>query len=161
MISFKRNDRPNRWAVLALLGDLFGRKWTFSATLLGFSVASVLGGLAHSVTVLVGARALQGSVRGAYLSVMVAAAGMFSLLLFLTFYMQRDLEFSPLGATSNAAAVHGYTAACSWGVGAFALGLVTVLLILPGRTRPSPRPTGPAISEAAARTSAAVHPIAN
>ena len=33
---------------------------------------------------------------GAYLSVMVAAAGMFSVLLFLTFYMQRDLGFSPL-----------------------------------------------------------------
>ena len=42
------------------LGDLFGRKWTFIAGLIGFSVASALGGLAQSFGVLVGARALQG-----------------------------------------------------------------------------------------------------
>ena len=42
------------------LGDLFGRKWTFIAGLLGFSVASMLGGLAQSFGVLVAARALQG-----------------------------------------------------------------------------------------------------
>ena len=43
------------------LGDLFGRKWTFIAGLVGFSLASVLGGLADSFTVLVAARALQGA----------------------------------------------------------------------------------------------------
>jgi EmrB/QacA subfamily drug resistance transporter len=43
------------------LGDLFGRKWTFVAGLLGFAVASALGGLAPSFGVLVAARALQGS----------------------------------------------------------------------------------------------------
>src|ERR1700684_3874735 len=43
------------------LGDLFGRKWTFIAGLLGFSLASALGGLAPSFGVLVAARALQGS----------------------------------------------------------------------------------------------------
>jgi MFS family permease len=42
------------------LGDLFGRKWTFIGGLMGFSVASVLGGLAPSFGVLVAARALQG-----------------------------------------------------------------------------------------------------
>ncbi|MBO9532068.1 MAG: MFS transporter [Solirubrobacteraceae bacterium] len=42
------------------LGDLFGRKWTFVGGLIGFSVASVLGGLAPSFEVLVLARALQG-----------------------------------------------------------------------------------------------------
>ena len=42
------------------LGDLFGRKWTFVGGLIGFSVASVLGGLAPSFEVLVIARALQG-----------------------------------------------------------------------------------------------------
>ncbi len=42
------------------LGDLFGRKWTFIAGLIGFSVASAIGGLAQSFGVLVGARALQG-----------------------------------------------------------------------------------------------------
>src|ERR1700749_2128859 len=42
------------------LGDLFGRKWTLIAGLVGFSVASAIGGLAQSFTVLVAARALQG-----------------------------------------------------------------------------------------------------
>jgi EmrB/QacA subfamily drug resistance transporter len=43
------------------LGDLFGRKWTFFGGLIGFSVASFLGGLAPSFEVLVIARALQGA----------------------------------------------------------------------------------------------------
>jgi EmrB/QacA subfamily drug resistance transporter len=43
------------------LGDLFGRKWTFIAGLIGFSGASALGGLAQSFAMLVGARALQGA----------------------------------------------------------------------------------------------------
>jgi EmrB/QacA subfamily drug resistance transporter len=42
------------------LGDLFGRKWTFIGGLAGFSLASVLGGLAQSFGMLVAARALQG-----------------------------------------------------------------------------------------------------
>src|SRR5450755_2321769 len=42
------------------LGDLFGRKWTFIAGLVGFSVASAIGGLAQSFGMLVAARALQG-----------------------------------------------------------------------------------------------------
>jgi EmrB/QacA subfamily drug resistance transporter len=42
------------------LGDLFGRKWTFTGGLLGFATASAVGGLADSFGVLVGARALQG-----------------------------------------------------------------------------------------------------
>src|SRR5277367_3974965 len=43
------------------LGDLFGRKWTFIVGLVGFAVASAIGGLAQSFTMLVGARALQGA----------------------------------------------------------------------------------------------------
>ena len=42
------------------LGDLFGRKWTFIAGLIGFSTASAIGGFAQSFAVLVAARALQG-----------------------------------------------------------------------------------------------------
>jgi EmrB/QacA subfamily drug resistance transporter len=42
------------------IGDLFGRKRVFIAGLLGFAVASALGGAAQSFGVLVGARALQG-----------------------------------------------------------------------------------------------------
>jgi EmrB/QacA subfamily drug resistance transporter len=43
------------------LGDLFGRKWTFVAGLVGFSIASAIGGLASSFEMLVAARALQGA----------------------------------------------------------------------------------------------------
>jgi EmrB/QacA subfamily drug resistance transporter len=43
------------------LGDLFGRKWTFIAGLIGFSIASAIGGLAQSFGILVAARGLQGA----------------------------------------------------------------------------------------------------
>src|SRR4051794_17292068 len=43
------------------VGDLFGRKWTFIGGLIGFSVASAIGGAAGSFGVLVAARALQGA----------------------------------------------------------------------------------------------------
>jgi EmrB/QacA subfamily drug resistance transporter len=43
------------------LGDLFGRKWTFIGGLIGFAVASAIGGLATSFGTLVAARALQGA----------------------------------------------------------------------------------------------------
>jgi EmrB/QacA subfamily drug resistance transporter len=43
------------------LGDLFGRKWTFIAGLIGFAGASAIGGAAQSFGVLVAARALQGA----------------------------------------------------------------------------------------------------
>lgn len=43
------------------LGDLFGRKNTFIIGLVGFALASVLGGLADSFGLLVAARALQGA----------------------------------------------------------------------------------------------------
>jgi EmrB/QacA subfamily drug resistance transporter len=42
------------------LGDVFGRKWTLIGGLVGFSVASAIGGLAQSFAVLVTARTLQG-----------------------------------------------------------------------------------------------------
>jgi EmrB/QacA subfamily drug resistance transporter len=42
------------------LGDLFGRKWTLVGGLIGFSIASAIGGLAQSFGMLVGARTLQG-----------------------------------------------------------------------------------------------------
>jgi EmrB/QacA subfamily drug resistance transporter len=42
------------------LGDLFGRKWTLTAGLVGFAAASAVGGAAGSFGVLVGARAAQG-----------------------------------------------------------------------------------------------------
>jgi EmrB/QacA subfamily drug resistance transporter len=43
------------------LGDLWGRKWTLIGGLVGFAMASAIGGLAQSFGMLVGARALQGA----------------------------------------------------------------------------------------------------
>jgi EmrB/QacA subfamily drug resistance transporter len=70
-LGFSDDDR--QWVVTAyalafgsllLLGgriaDLFGRKWTFVAGLLGFAGASALGGAAQSFDLLVAARVLQG-----------------------------------------------------------------------------------------------------
>jgi EmrB/QacA subfamily drug resistance transporter len=70
-LGFSDDDR--QWVITAyalafgsllLLGgrvaDLFGRKWTFIAGLVGFAGASALGGAAQSFGLLVGARALQG-----------------------------------------------------------------------------------------------------
>src|SRR4051794_35856578 len=67
------SDDSRQWIVTAyalafgsllLLGgrisDLFGRKWTFIAGLLGFALASAIRGAAQSFGVAVGARALQG-----------------------------------------------------------------------------------------------------
>jgi MFS family permease len=71
-LGFSADDR--QWVVTAyalafgsllLLGgriaDLFGRKWTFIAGLLGFAGASAVGGAAGSFGVLVAARATQGA----------------------------------------------------------------------------------------------------
>jgi EmrB/QacA subfamily drug resistance transporter len=71
-LGFSDDDR--QWVITAyalafgsllLLGgriaDLFGRKWTFIAGLLGFAGASALGGAAQSFDLLVAARALQGA----------------------------------------------------------------------------------------------------
>jgi EmrB/QacA subfamily drug resistance transporter len=68
------SDDERQWVITAyaltfggllLLGgriaDLFGRKWTFVAGLLGFAGASALGGAAQSFGVLVAARTLQGA----------------------------------------------------------------------------------------------------
>src|SRR5438309_10525291 len=43
------------------LADQFGYKWTLIAGLVGFSIASAIGGLAQSFGVLVAARTLQGA----------------------------------------------------------------------------------------------------
>src|SRR5437762_8304913 len=43
------------------LGDLFGRKWALVTGLVGFSIASAIGGLAQSFGALVAARTLQGA----------------------------------------------------------------------------------------------------
>jgi EmrB/QacA subfamily drug resistance transporter len=52
------------------LSDMFGRKWTLIGGLLGFAIASAIGGAATSSTMLIGARALQ----GAFAAVLAPAA---------------------------------------------------------------------------------------
>jgi EmrB/QacA subfamily drug resistance transporter len=71
-LGFPNSDR--QWVVTAYalafgslllvggrLGDMFSRKWVFITGLVGFALASALGGAAGSFTVLVVARALQGA----------------------------------------------------------------------------------------------------
>ena len=97
------------------LGDLFGRKWTFVGGLIGFSVASAIGGLAQSFTMLVAARALQG-VFGALLA--PSALG----LLTVTFHgsPDRPKAFGIFGAIAGGGASFGLllggvlTQALSW-----------------------------------------------
>ncbi len=70
-LGFSNGDR--QWVVTAYalsfgslllvggrLGDIFSRKWVFITSLVGFAIASAIGGAAGSFTVLVTARALQG-----------------------------------------------------------------------------------------------------
>src|SRR5437870_724260 len=71
-LGFSNGDR--QWVVTAYalsfgslllvggrLGDIFSRKWVFITSLVGFAIASAIGGAAGSFAVLVTARALQGA----------------------------------------------------------------------------------------------------
>jgi EmrB/QacA subfamily drug resistance transporter len=84
------------------LGDLFGRKWTFIGGLVGFSIASGIGGAAGSFAMLVGARAAQGAF-GAILAPSALA------LLTTTFENidERRKAFGVFGAISGAGAAFG------------------------------------------------------
>ena len=91
---------------LLLLGgrisDMFGRKWTFVAGLIGFAVASAIGGAAPSFGVLVGARALQG-VFGALL----APAALSLLTTTFTEPSERGKAFGVFGAIAGSGAAVG------------------------------------------------------
>jgi EmrB/QacA subfamily drug resistance transporter len=91
---------------LLLLGgrvaDLFGRKWTLIAGLLGFSIASAIGGAAQSFGVLVTARALQG-VFGAVL----APSALSLLTTTFTDPEERGKAFGIYGAIAGAGAAVG------------------------------------------------------
>jgi EmrB/QacA subfamily drug resistance transporter len=84
------------------LGDLFGRKWTFIGGLVGFSIASAVGGAAGSFPILVGARAAQGAF-GAILAPSALA------LLSTTFENidERRKAFGVFGAIAGAGAATG------------------------------------------------------
>jgi MFS family permease len=71
-LGFANSDR--QWVVTAYalsfgslllvggrLGDMFSRKWVFVTGLIGFAIASAIGGAAGSFVILVAARALQGA----------------------------------------------------------------------------------------------------
>ena len=62
-------------AVVGKLGDLFGRKAVFSASILFFLVGSVLCGLSSSMSMLVASRALQGIGGGAVMVTAMAVIG--------------------------------------------------------------------------------------
>ncbi|MDT5297318.1 MAG: hypothetical protein QOG79_560, partial [Mycobacterium sp.] len=62
-------------AVVGKLGDMFGRKVVFQASVLFFLAGSVLCGLATSMTMLVAARALQGIGGGAIMVTAMAVIG--------------------------------------------------------------------------------------
>ena len=84
------------------IGDLFGRKRTFITGLIGFAVASAIGGAAESFGMLVGARALQG-IFGALLA--PAALGMLTTTF--TNPMERAKAFGIFGAIAGGGSAVG------------------------------------------------------
>jgi EmrB/QacA subfamily drug resistance transporter len=91
---------------LLLLGgrisDVFGRKWTFIGGLLGFAVASALGGAAQSFGVLVAARALQGA-----FGALLAPAALSLLTTTFTDPAERGKAFGIFGAIAGGGAAIG------------------------------------------------------
>ena len=84
------------------LSDLLGRKWTFVGGLVGFSIASAIGGSANSFELLVASRALQ----GAFGAILAPAA----LSLLATIFIdgkERGTAFAIFGAISGGGAAVG------------------------------------------------------
>ncbi|MCX6394838.1 MAG: MFS transporter [Solirubrobacterales bacterium] len=109
------SDASRSWVVtsyalafggLLLLGgrisDLFGRKWTFIAGLIGFSAASALGGSAQDFHLLVAARALQGA-----FGAILAPAALSLLTTTFTDGKERGKAFAIFGAISGGGAAVG------------------------------------------------------
>jgi EmrB/QacA subfamily drug resistance transporter len=109
------SDDQRQWVITAyalafgsllLLGgriaDLFGRKWTFLAGLIGFAGASALGGAAQSFGLLVGARALQGA-----FAAMLAPAALSLLATTFTDPAERGKAFGVYGAIAGAGGAFG------------------------------------------------------
>jgi EmrB/QacA subfamily drug resistance transporter len=109
------SDDSRQWIITAyalafgsllLLGgriaDLFGRKWTFIAGLIGFAGASALGGAAQSFGLLVAARALQGG-----FAAMLAPAALSLLATTFTDPAERGKAFGVYGAIAGAGGAFG------------------------------------------------------
>jgi EmrB/QacA subfamily drug resistance transporter len=109
------SDDQRQWVITAyalafgsllLLGgriaDLFGRKWTFIAGLIGFAGASAVGGAAQSFEVLVGARAVQG-----VFAAMLAPAALSLLTTTFTDPAERGKAFGVYGAIAGAGGAFG------------------------------------------------------
>src|SRR5690242_9146430 len=149
-LGFPNSDR--QWVVTAYalafgslllvggrLGDMFSRKWVFITGLIGFAIASAIGGAAGSFLILVAARALQGAF-GAVLA--PAALGT----LVSTFRDPRE--------RGRAFGVFGSVAAGGGAVGLILGGVLTEYLswrcackstwCLPRSPRPAPWPTSAA-----------------
>jgi EmrB/QacA subfamily drug resistance transporter len=84
------------------IGDLFGRKWAFVAGLIGFAIASAIGGLAQSFGVLVAARALQGA-----FGAVLAPAALSLLATTFTQPAERGKAFGVFGAIAGSGAAAG------------------------------------------------------
>jgi EmrB/QacA subfamily drug resistance transporter len=84
------------------IGDLFGRKWTFVVGLVGFAVASAIGGAAQSFEVLVGSRALQG-----LFGALLAPAALSLLTTTFTDPAERAKAFGVFGAIAGSGAAIG------------------------------------------------------
>jgi EmrB/QacA subfamily drug resistance transporter len=95
------------------IGDVFGRKWTFIAGLLGFAGASAVGGAAGSFGVLVGARAMQG--------VFAALLAPSALALLSTIFTDRDERGKAFG-------IYGAIAGGGAAVGLLLGGILTEIL---------------------------------
>jgi EmrB/QacA subfamily drug resistance transporter len=109
------SDDQRQWIITAyalafgsllLLGgriaDLFGRKWTFIAGLIGFAGASAVGGAAQSFEVLVGARAVQG-----VFAALLAPAALSLLATTFTDPKERGKAFGIYGAIAGAGGAFG------------------------------------------------------
>jgi len=112
-LGFSDDDR--QWIITAyalafgsllLLGgriaDLFGRKWTFIAGLVGFAAASALGGAAQSFGLLVAARGLQG-----VFAALLAPASLSLLATTFTDPAERGKAFGVYGAIAGAGGALG------------------------------------------------------
>lgn len=84
------------------ISDMFGRKWTFIAGLIGFAVASAIGGAAGSFGVLVAARAAQG-----VFAALLAPAALSLLTVTFTEPGERGKAFGVFGAVAGGGAAVG------------------------------------------------------